>query len=1015
MSEPSTPQRPEEVRDGAPGGDAAGGHEQPTPAENIPSTDAPTPPAPTESSPSEPSPDEPSSTEPSSVKPTAEPEVKAMVPAPGTEHALVPFAEPEAKAEVLAPETEPSVEPSAEPEAKAEPDEIPTPASVVRKAPRRERRPAAKVQRQMLTAEQKAEAREKVRERYFAAHPQDAESTGNALDFLLHGKDLVYLARFRRVETGGMDMRALRALRDHLLEVLREEERRVELREILRTHGALDEKTEQRLARASSIPAMEDIAAPHLPVVAGRATLARGLGLEPLADAIRQGEPGTVLSDLAKAYVKEGGEPASLDVALAGARDILAEEMCLDAELRARLRKLFRREAVVSVGLRTERRGDPGRHKSLVGFKAPASNVPPLKFLAVRRGERERVLVTSIEPPEERVLPLLHKSACAEDHPHAGFLRAAIEDGYRRVLKPLSQAGVRNELKARADAAAMETFERNLRHRLLAPVGGPRHVLGLRPDVMGGHRWCAIDSEGLPTGSGTLPHEGTAGREACLAELEQVLTTYEIKAIAVGSGPGHAPALSLAEEATGTHGGEIDVTVVSDGGTHALEAQGKLEIADRPEIPPECRGAFSLARRFQDPLRELVTIEPKALALGPHLNDVHQGRLRTALDESLSWCVAYVGVDPNDASEDLLTRVPGFHRQAARAFIAWREAHGPLAHKAALAAVPGVGTDVAEQAVGFLRLANAEDPRDRTQIHPSQYGMVDRMAEQVDTDVRTFFADGGLRSKTRLPDLETKDTPLPLLRYVFYQVAEGHLDERQVFGHPIPPPPGLTLETLQPGLVLEGRVVRALPFGVFVDVGLETDALIPTPHIGAHPGIEPATVAPIGAVVQARVLDVIPEKRRLTLTMRPDRAIFDRGRRHDTRSGQYERGGPRGQRDARRDSGARGPASGQGGRSPQGRSAQGRSAQGRGSGERGRPSRKPQHKSGKYGGTGGIGEIFDGRRRRTEPGVPRRISLGPDEGKPKEAEEGAGEKALTEEELLARKLADLKKKLEGDR
>ncbi len=882
---------------------------------------------------------------------------------------------------------------------------------------KRERRGPPKPQRISLTAEQRMEARETARQRLLAAATRDESQARAALDIIESGRSLIYAGRFRRHATGGMDERQLRMLRDRREETLHEEERRVELTALLRSHGALDDKTRHRLERANSIAAMEDVAAPHLPVVAGRATVARSFGLEGLAKAIREAAEGSILSDLAQPFVKEGEGPSGLDGALAGARDILAEEITLDAELRARLRKIFRKEATLQAALRSERKGDSGAHKALVGYQAPATQVPPLKFLQVRRAEKERVIVATIEPPEESVLPLLHEAAAPEEHPHAGFIRAAAEDGYRRILKPLFQAEIRAELKRKADDAAVETFERNLRHRLMGPVGGPRAVLGLRPDVTGGHRWCAVDAEGLPAGSGTLPHEGTAGRQACLDELKEVVRTYEITAVAVGSGGGRGEALSLAEEAAGEG---VDVTIVPDGGTHVLEAQGTLEIDDRPPVPAECRGAYSLGRRFQEPLAELVTIDPKALALGPHLHEVHQGHLRRLLDETVESCVAYVGVDPNHASVDLLARIPGFDRASATSFHLWRSEHGPLLHKAALAAVPGVGTAVAEQAVGFLKLSDAEDPRDRVQLHPEQYSLVEKMAQLVDADIPALFADPALRARVNLGRLETDETPLPLLKYVLYQVTAGADDPRLRFTNPIPPPEGLTLDTLQPGLMLEGRVVRAVPFGIFVDVGMGTDALIPNAHIGDHPGIEVTTVAPMGAVVQAHVLEVIPGKRRLTLSMRRERFSDRRGgpRQAYRRGGGGERSYGGGGRPL-----AGGPPSGEGGGRAGGRRERGTRRQERGDGPRqgggGRPQptkrRRGPPQGGKFSG-GGISDIFDrrSRGRDQERGTPRTISLGPDdEAKKKGTQADEPEEKLTEEQLLQKKLDELRQKFGG--
>ncbi|MHC5009603.1 MAG: S1 RNA-binding domain-containing protein [Planctomycetota bacterium] len=882
-------------------------------------------------------------------------------------------------------------------------------APAVKKKARPPRRVPPRAQRKPLTAEQKLEARTKAREVILAQSTRDPKYTSVALDLIDSGVNLVFAGRYRRVQTNGLDERMLRSLRDAYRDALHVEERRVQLREVLREHAALDAATEKRLARAVTVHAMEDLAAPHLPVTAGRATVARGLGLQDLADAIRTAPEGSVLSDLAKAYVKEDAEPKSLDEALAGARDILAEEMSLDVNLRARLRKLFHKQAVLSVALRTERKGDAGRHRSLVGYQAPATKVPPLKFLGIRRAEKERVLICTIEPPEDVALSIVRDAAAREGHPHEGMLRAAAEDGYRRILKPLFQAEMREELKARADRQAMETFERNLRNLLLGPIGGRVRTLGIRADVAGGHRWCTVDAVGLPTGSGQLPHEPTAGREACLTELKEILKTYEVESIAVGSGAGRGEAMSLAREAVEGHEPPIEVVKVADGGTRLLEGLEKLSFDDRPDVLPESRGALSLARRFQDPLSELIHIDPKALALGPHLHDVHQGRLRDLLDETVRSCVARVGPNPATAGEDMLARLPGMNRARAEAFTTWQKEHGPLRVKAALAAVEGVGTDAAALAVGFLRIPDAEDPRDRTQLHPEEYGIVDRMAEQLGKSVPELFADHSLLGKVRLKELVTDETPIPLLRNVLAEIAEGHLEIRLRHAAPIPPPPGMSLETLRPGLVLEGRVVRSLPFGVFVDVGLRTEALIPTAHIGVHPGADPAAVAPVGAVIQARVLDVEPEKKRLTLTMRE--GPVERHARGDRR-------GPRGPRGPR--TGERGEREGRPARRREGADAGRPAGAGRASGGRpgggrptGKPRGKPQRKAGKYDG-GTIGDIFRGRGRREDRGVPRSISLGPDDGEKSKPKDADDEKDLTPEELLAKKLADLKKKF-GDK
>ena len=938
------------------------------------------------------------------------------------------------------------------------------------------KRPPPRAPEKPLSAEAKQQARDAAVARLAKECKGKPQTVAHTVERLEHGASIPFLARFRRGETGGFDEHRLRMLHEAWIEILEEEEHRVRIHDLLAQRGSLPEQAAARLAAAQDMATMDDLAAPFLPVTASRATMARGQGLQALADAIRAASDETPLSELAKPFVPEGADAEStgLDLALGGARDILAEDLSLEAELRSRLRDLYRKEGLVTVAARSEKRADGkegGPSNPLVGYSVKAAKIPPVKVLAIRRAEKLRQVVATIEPPEERALQIVHATAVPGAHPHAGFLRAAAEDGYRRILKPLLQNEIRLGIKRRADELVMDQYERNLRNLLLGPYGGSRRVLGLRPDVMNGHRWCVIDEKGEAAGSGTLPHEPTAGREACLTELTDVLKTYEVSAVAVGTTGGRADALSLAKGAVADIEQEIEVAEVPDGGTRALEAMGPLEFENHFVVPAECRGALSLARRFQDPLTELVTVDPKALALGPHMHDVHQGRLRRMLDEVVASCVAHVGVDPNTAGADLLQRVPGFTRKATEAFLAWRAQAGPLRSKAGLATIEGVGPEVAEQAVGFLRLAGAEDPRDRSQLHPEQYVALDKMAAQVGVDVPTLFADANARKRVKLDDLADAETPSPVLKYALFQATVGTRDPRQRYTHPIAPPQGMNLETLaeivekRGHIELQGRVLRAAPFGVFVDVGLGLEALIPIPHIGDRPGTDPSVVAPVGAVVTARVLEVDRAKKRLTLSMRHDHAPVGRGPAGRGGRGPGGRPPPRGPREgdrrpvgagaggrtgdrpgrgpgrpaqggapggapgARVGQGARSGGRSEGGRGPGDRSAGGdRGPGGRSQGDRpqgGRPQGgRPQsgRRDDRGGGSGGGGARFGGgggpgfrgqggrRDDRFSDRGPRTIRLAPDD--PSRDEPKVDESKMSPDELLRYKLEQMRKKLE---
>ncbi len=984
-----------------------------------------------------------------------------------------------------------------------------------------------------LTPEQDEVAVAAARERIVSEGGGSRDAILRTLDRLAARASIPFLARYRRGETGGLDERRLRQLRDRYDEVLVEERRRAAIEALLRERESWNDDVAAQLAAASDIAAMDDLAAAHLTVTMSRSLVARGHGLEALATAIRTATEATPLSDLAQPFVREGGEPATLDEALGGARDILAEEIVLDPVLRGRLRSLFHKQAILRIAARTERtrhggapegaaddaeararevardadaapapfdgdldppadespaseaaavstdggedapgaaaasvaaetepasdpavargkrrgreardgRGRPAAaNAGLAGLEGLAIKIPPLKWFAARRAERQRQVTISIEPPEDAALAIVADTAVPADHPFARFLRAAAEDGYRRLLKPLLQAQLRAEIQARAEDQLFDGFERTLRNNVLAPRGGAVRTMGLRPDVIQGHRWCAVDEHGLPVGSGQLPHEPTAGRDACITELREVLRRYDVDVVAVGTGGGRAEARRLLSEAFGD--APRTVVEVHDGGTRSCEQQGKLELPDCPPVAPEQRGALSIARRFQDPLRELLHIEPKALGLGPHQFDVSPPRLKRMVHDVFESALAFAGYDPNVADADLLRHAPGFDRDSAQAFLVWRNSGARLESKAELATIDGVGPDVAEQAIGFMRLPQARDMRDRTQLHPEQFAIVDRMAEQIGTDVETLFAEPRARADVRLDPLVDGSTPLPALKGVLWQLTAGINDPRPIYvANPIFIPETMGLADLKPGQEVQGRVIRAAPFGVFVDVGLRRiEALLPLAHIGDRPGTEPTTVAPLGAVITARVIEADPQRRKLTLSMRRD--AFGRGpyggrapgpRGHGHRDGgdraPFEGRPPRGDdRGPRREGDAQ-----RGGRGPRERddavprrmfsaASSGGGARGAGrpdrperSGRGGRPDR-PQRGGGGGGprgaGRDGGGFSFErGGGRGFDRDVPRRISLGPDTGAPADAEV-VDESLLSPEELLKRKLEQLQRKLQ---
>ncbi|NLE74897.1 MAG: RNA-binding transcriptional accessory protein [Actinobacteria bacterium] len=732
-----------------------------------------------------------------------------------------------------------------------------------------------------------------------------------AADLLATGATVPFIARYRKEATGSLDEVSVAAVRDRLGRLAELDKRREAVLRSLTERELLTEDLRAALEGAGTLSEVEDLYLPFRPKRRTRATIARERGLEPLArrlfaqdtvagpsaeeatsqvpDAIPTAAsvPGTAtagptsspdslptrptatpaeLLAAAAAFVDaERGVPTAED-ALAGARDIIAEWVNEDAAARARLRLLFsHRGAMVShVGRGKEEEGV--KFRDYFDWQEPASTAPSHRVLAMLRGEKEGFLVLRVEPPEEEALPLLEQQFVTGRGPASEQVRLATEDSYRRLLGPSLETEARVELKRRADEEAIRVFAANVRELLLAPPLGQKAVLAVDPGFRTGCKLAALDAQGNLLEHDTIfPHQSERLRTAAGERVLQLVSAYGIEAVAVGNGTAGRETETFLR--TLDLPSSVVVVMVNESGASIYSASD----AAREEFPDHdvtVRGAVSIGRRLQDPLSELVKIDPKSIGVGQYQHDVDQPALRHALDDVVMSCVNSVGVEVNLASRQLLSYVSGLGPQLAANIVAHRIANGPFRSRAELRKVPRLGPKAFEQAAGFLRIHDASNPLDAGAVHPESYPVVQAMARDLGHTVPDLLRESALRAQIDLNRYATDTIGLPTLTDILAELARPGRDPRERF-EAFSFAPGIEkLEDLEPGMRLPGIVTNVTKFGAFVDVGVHQDGLVHVSKLADRFVRDPAEVVKVGQRVEVSVLEVDLKRRRISLSMR---------------------------------------------------------------------------------------------------------------------------------------------------
>jgi uncharacterized protein len=644
------------------------------------------------------------------------------------------------------------------------------------------------------------------------------------------------------------------------------DKRRQAILDSLTERSLLTEQLKAAIQSAPTLSTLEDLYLPFRPKRRTRAALAKEKGLERLADFLLQQQATADPMQEAKKFISTDRGVATVEEALTGARDIIAERISEDSMARGRMREFFRRAAVIRSKMISGKEVEGAKFKDYSEWSEPASTIPSHRLLAILRGEEEKVLTVRIQPPEDQGVAILESLFVSGRGRAAEQVRVATQDCYKRLLGPSLETEVRSEAKVKADQTAIHVFADNLRELLLAPALGRKNVLAIDPGFRTGCKVVCLDRQGqllhhgvvFPTQSG---RDGTAAG----AELKALCQQYQVEAIAIGNGTaGRETELFVRNLGLPA---SIPIVMVNESGASIYSAS---EVA-REEFPDQdvtVRGAVSIGRRLMDPLAELVKLDPKSIGVGQYQHDVDQDALKRSLDDTVMSCVNGVGVEVNTASRQLLTYVSGLGPQLAANVVAYRNQNGPFGSRAELRRVPRLGPKAFEQSAGFLRIRDGAQPLDASAVHPESYPIVDAMARDLQCSLRDLLRNPELRQRIPLEKYVTDQVGLPTLQDILEELAKPGRDPRQQF-EPFQFKEGVSkIEDLQPGMKLPGVVTNVTAFGAFVDIGVHQDGLVHVSQLADRFVKNPAEVVKVHQKVTVTVLEVDLARKRIGLSMR---------------------------------------------------------------------------------------------------------------------------------------------------
>lgn len=685
----------------------------------------------------------------------------------------------------------------------------------------------------------------------------------NVLALLDEGATIPFISRYRKEMTGSMDELVIASIKERYEKLQEIEKRKESILKSMDEQNVLNDELRRKIESTYDLTELEDIYLPYRPKRKTRAVKAREKGLEPLAKILMKQYENDV-EGKANTFVK--GEVGSINDALQGARDIIAEWVNEHRVGREIVRSVFDKEAIITSKIVKGKESEAVKYSDYYDWSEPLKKCPSHRFLAMRRGEKEGYLKLSIAPDADRVLDRLDRYFVKSDTESAGQVQDAITDAYKRLLSPSIETEFTNLFKEKSDAEAIRVFTDNLRQLLLASPLGQKRVLALDPGYRSGCKVVCLDQYGsLLDNCNIYPHQPQNEYQKSSKTIQDLVEKHKIEAVAIGNGTASRETESFVRGLKFRH--EVQIFVVSEDGASVYSA-GKVAREEFPDYDVTVRGAVSIGRRLMDPLAELVKIDPKSIGVGQYQHDVDQGQLKKSLDQVVESCVNQVGVNLNTASKHLLTYVSGLGPQLAQNIVNYRNENGAFTSRDRLKKVPRLGARAYEQSAGFLRISNAENPLDNTAVHPESYKIVKQMAKDLKCEVGDLITNKLLRQKVELNSYVSDKVGLPTLNDIMSELDKPGRDPRESiktfeFAQGI-----YSIDDLHEGMELPGIVTNITNFGAFVDVGVKQDGLVHISQLANQYVSDPNQIVALQQHVKVRVIQIDNQRKRIQLSMK---------------------------------------------------------------------------------------------------------------------------------------------------
>lgn len=693
-----------------------------------------------------------------------------------------------------------------------------------------------------------------------------SKQVSTTVDLLDEGATVPFISRYRKELTGSLDEVQVAAIRDRVQQLRELDKRREAILKSLTELGKLTPELEKQVNDAETMVALEDIYLPYRPKRKTRASMAREKGLQPLADLLlAQGKGDPELE--AATYVDADKGVNNTAEALAGARDIIAEVISENAEVRAKMRELFLNKGTFQSKVIPGKEEAGIKYKDYFDWTEPLTSAPSHRVLAMRRAEKEEILYLDIQPQEDEAIDLLERTFVTANNPAAAQVKLAATDSYKRLLKPSMETEVRLLTKKKADEEAIRVFAENARQLLLAAPLGQKRLIAIDPGFRTGCKVVALNEQGkLLEYTAIFPHTGAGQQKEAEKTLKHLVEKHQTEAIAIGNGTAGRET-ELFVKNLDLNG--VTIVMVNESGASIYSASE----AAREEFPEQditVRGAVSIGRRLMDPLAELVKIDPKSIGVGQYQHDVDQNKLQTSLDDTVMSCVNAVGVELNTASKQILAYVSGLGPQLAQNIVEYRNQNGAFKKREQLKKVARLGDKAYEQAAGFLRIRHAENPLDASAVHPERYALVEQMAKDMKCSVSDLMNDSKLRASIPLKHYITENVGLPTLNDIMAELAKPGLDPREKFEAFSFTEGVNTINDLKTGMKLPGIVTNITNFGAFVDIGVHQDGLVHLSQITNRFIKDPNEVLKVHQQVMVTVTEVDVNRKRISLSMKSD-------------------------------------------------------------------------------------------------------------------------------------------------